>query len=180
MAATKAFEPGVVPVDPGVETWKSGVPGIVAINRLGEYGRVRVELIKGGRTFTITPGERRMNQNQCADTAMDVFTNGTLQPVDLLDDEPDTPALRQNPNIVTDQDIERVFRLKGEMFAERLEQITNPAALERLAELARDPRLRATVQQYEMVKARQRALSDGAVTVSESVRERKQRAVTPK
>lgn len=180
-AAPQTFEPGAVPMDPGLEVWKNNVPGIVAINRLGEYGRVRVELVNGGRVFHITPGERRMNQTQCARADLDIFTNGTLQPVALLDDEPDTPALRENPNVLDDQDIERIFRLKGEAFAQRLDQVTNAGVLARLADLAREPRIRATVQQYELVKARQHAVEASPVLSATPAREdRKQRAVTPK
>lgn len=177
-------DPTLVPSDPGFEVWKSAVPGIVALNRLGEYGRTRVELIKGHRTFNITPQERRMNQNSCARPDLDMFTNGILQPVILLDGEVDTPALRENPNVLDDKDIERIFKLKGQRFVDRLDQITNATALERLAELAREPRLHATVQQYEQIKARQHGIDaqvlETSVVGPEATADRKQRAVTPK
>lgn len=182
--SVKGVDPNLVPVEPGLELWKSTVPGIVAVNRLGEYGRTRVEMIKGHRSVTITPQERRMNQNACAIPELDVFTNGTLQPVTLIDGEPDTAALRRNPNVVDDQDIERIFRLKGEAFAERIGLITNASTLGRLADLAREPRLNATIQQYEQIKARQRAVTKDVVEevgpTMEATPERKPRAVTPK
>src|SRR4051794_30037083 len=185
MAGTtvKKVDPTLVPLEPGLELWRNMVPGIVAINRSAEYGRKRVELIQGGRAFNITPQERRMNQNACARPELDVFTNGTLQPVTLLEDEPDTVALRQNPNVLDDKDIERVFRLKGEAFAERLAQVSNSATLSRLSDLAREPRLNATIQQYEQIKARQRVVDSEVVDMGPSAppaAERKPRAVTPK
>jgi hypothetical protein len=170
-------------VEPGLELWRNAAAGIVAINRIGEYGRTRVEVIHGDRTFHITPQERRMNQNVCARPELDFFTNGTLQPVVLLDDEEDTAALRQNPNVMAEADIEALFKIKGEAFAERLDHITNTATLGRLVALAREPRLNATVQQYELVKARQRALETEVADVNPdgaSAPERRSRAVTPK
>lgn len=182
-STAKRVDPDLIPIDPGLELWKSTVPGIVAVNRLAEYGRKRVELIKGNRSFNITPQERRMNQNACALPELDPFTNGTLQPVSLIDDEPDTPALRENPNVLDDKDIEKIFRVKGEAFADRIAKITNPSTLNRLAEMAREPRLNATIQQYEQIKGRQRAIDKDVVDVgptAETTTERKPRAVTPK
>lgn len=177
-----AVDPELIPSDPGLELWRNAEPGTVAINCLGEYGRKRVELVKGGRTFTITPQERRMNQNACALPELDMFTNGTLQPVNLLDDEPDTPSLRQNPNVFDEADIAKVFKLRGEAFADRIAQVTNPVAFDRLADMARDPRYNATIQQYEQIKARQRLLTADVTDVggTTDTTERKPRAVTPR
>ena len=176
-------DPDTVPVEPGLELWRNAAAGIVAINRLGDYGRTRVEVIHGDRTFHITPQERRMNQNVCARPDLDFFTNGTLQPVVLLDDEPDTASLRQNPNVMADTEIESLFKVKGEAFAQRLAQITNSATLERLVGLARDPRLNATVQQYELIKARQRVIEKDVTDVNPdgfNAPSRTSRPVTPK
>jgi hypothetical protein len=87
-----------IPVEQGVETWRNGSAGIVVINRVGEYGRRISDSIHGGRVFQITPQERRMNQGACALPTQDPFTNGTLHPQTLLDSEPDTAFLRENPS----------------------------------------------------------------------------------
>jgi hypothetical protein len=138
-----------------VETWQNETPGTVAINRVGEYGRRVVDLIHGGRRFQVTPQERRMNQNAANSPEQDIFTNGTLRPIDLLDDDPDTEKLKANPNIFREGELPELFNLKGEMFRQRIAEIKNPAALARLIELARDPRLEATLTQYEAIKSRE-------------------------
>lgn len=138
-----------------VETWRNDTHGIVTINRVGEYGRKVVDIVHGGRTFELTPQERRMNQHACANTTLDMFTNGTLRPIDLIEDEPDTELLKTNPNTFSDEDLPKLFRLKAIQFAERIGLITNSAVLSRIAELARDPGLEATLAQYEAIKARE-------------------------
>lgn len=147
--------PDAVPVDSGVEMWRNITPGTVVISRVGEYGRRVDELVRGGRTFSITPAERRMNQNGVARADMDMFTNGTLQPVALLDDEFDTDLLRQNPNTIDEKDLPRILRLRGEAFSQRIGQITNPQTIARLLEVAREPRHNVTLAQYEALKGRE-------------------------
>lgn len=144
-----------IPVDAGIETWQNETSGIVAINRVGEYGRQIVDLIAGKRRFQITPQERRMNQNAVNSAEQDIFTNGTLRPIDLLDDDPDTERLLANPNIVDESDLPKLFLLKGEQFRQRIAEITNPTAVARVLELARDPANEATLFQYETVKRRE-------------------------
>jgi hypothetical protein len=162
--------------------WKNRSAGLVALQRLGDYGRTRTELVHGGRVFHITPQERRMNQNQVAVEALDPFTNGMLGPIHLVDGEVDTELLRANPNTFEDSDIQKLFKIKGEAFAARLEEVTSLAALDRFVELAREPRFGVTVHQYEMVKARQAAIKAHEVEVNSPAEQpdRKPRAVTPK
>lgn len=185
----KPVDPSLVPIDSGVESWKNVTAGIVVINKVGEYGRPLHELVQSGRVFTLTPQERRLNQDACASEDMDFFRNGTLQPVRLLDDEPDTAALLANPNAISDDELPSVFKLKGENLRDRLAQISNLTAATRLVELARKPEFNVTLEQFDLIKARERELqkvpSDGTIPLSperviEPPPERKTRGVTPR
>jgi hypothetical protein len=182
VAAKRPANPELIPSDPGLETWVNTTDGVVYLTRIGEYGKKETELIYGRRSFTITPQERRLNQNACAIPAQDFFTNGTLQPKNLLDDEFDTPRLRENPNMINENEIPKIFRLRGEAFSQRLDTITNPATIARLIELAREPRYNATVHQFEMIKRRERALSGEREEPTPAVPDPDglPRAVTPK
>lgn len=162
IAAKKAaptVDPDLVPQDAGIEQWKNTTAGMVYVTRIGDYGKKQTELIGTGRVFAITPQERRLNQNGYASPEQDMFQNGTLAAVSLIDGEPDTPKLRDNPNMVDEKEIPRMFKLRGEHFADRIELISNPATISRLLELARDPRLNATVQQFEQLRRRERAIA---------------------
>lgn len=151
--AAPAHDP--IPIDASVETWRNNMPGKVVITRVGEYGRHETIIVNGGRTFEITPQERRINQSAAANPDLDVFVNGTLSPVMLIDGEPDTEALRANPNTLDENELPKLFQLRGEEFADRVKQITTLPPIARLLELARDPNYDAALSQYEALKARE-------------------------
>lgn len=157
--ASRAPKHDTIPIDASVETWRNTTYGTVIITRVGEYGRKDSTVVNGGRTFQITPQERRINQSAAATKDLDVFTNGTLSPVTLLDDEPDTEALRSNPNTLDEEELPQLFLLRGEEFSGRINQITTIPPIARLIELARDPLYDATLSQYEALKSREIELS---------------------
>ena len=153
-----APDPELTPIDSGVEVWRNNTPGTTYFTKLGEYGKRMTELVHGGRTFTLTPAERRINQSGYAGPEQDLFVNGTFQPVTLLDGEPDTPQLRENPNTLTDRDIQRLFKIRGEAFAQRIGEISSEIVLRRVLDMAREPRHGVTLHQYEMIKMREMEL----------------------
>lgn len=156
--AVRTTDPDLIPQDADVEVWRNTTPGLTHITKIGEYGKRISELIYGNRSFTLTPQERRINQSGYATDELDLFRNGTFQPVSLIDGEPDTDSLRENPNILSDRDIHKLFKTRGEAFEDRIDQVTSEAVLNRVLEIAREPRHNVTLQQYETIKLRQRAL----------------------
>lgn len=147
-----------VPRETDVETWRNVTEGIVVINRTGEYGRPIHELVHGGRAFQVAPQERRNMQNMCATVDYDIFTNGTLQPVTLIEGEPDTEALKTNPNLLDERDVPKLLALKGPLFEARLSEISHLPTITRLLSLARNAEHEMTVQQYEALKRREKAI----------------------
>lgn len=130
-----------------LETWKNPTEGRVWINRLDRHGELeKVELIGSQKTFHISPTERRLNQEMAAQTNLDVFSNGTLTPLRLIDGTADAEAFATNPNLMTEADMRDLFKpgrseeakaAMNEAFAERLASIQNVAALDRLLTMAR-------------------------------------------
>jgi hypothetical protein len=100
-----------------------------------------------------------MNQELAASEEQDVFLNGVLQPVRLLEDAEDFERLKASPNHVSEDDVRSMFRLKAAAFTERLSQISNAAALERLMEIARSEEVDATLRQFEAIQARLAAVA---------------------
>jgi hypothetical protein len=185
-STTQTIEPGIIPENSGLEIWRNTTAGRVGLIRLGDYGRERRERIEGGRQFTITPGERRMNQNRANRPSMDVFTNGVLLPVVLLPDEPDTATLLRNPNIVTEPDMAGILKLKGESFLDRIATITNVSVVTSMIEMARQPKHKVQVAEYEALQAHRSNL-EKAVAVEQrepeaagGARDRAPRPVTPR
>lgn len=139
-----------------IETWQNVTRGRVVLNRLGALGQKRPDMIGAGKTFHITPQERRINQEAAANPDLDVFLNGTLQPVNLPSDNgEDYSAITSNPNLLGDDtQIKRLFKASDDTFAERLGEIKNASALERLKDLANQDDTGARVAQLRMIEAR--------------------------
>jgi hypothetical protein len=138
-----------------IETWKNVTRGRVVLWRLGALGQKRSEMIGADKLFHITPRERRMNQEAAANEDLDVFLNGTLQPVRLIETSDDFKQLTANPNLLgDDEQVSRLFRAGPDVFAARLAEIKNPSALERLLQLANQDETGATVAQLRMIQAR--------------------------
>jgi hypothetical protein len=148
-----------IPVDPGVETWLNTSPSLVHLIKIGEYGKRETELVYGGRAVSLTPQERRINQSSCYDAKNDPFTNGTFKPLALIEDEPDTERLRNNPNVLDDDGVAELFTLTGEAFSQQLIAITNLTAVDRLIETAKQPATGASVGQLETLKRYKKLLS---------------------
>lgn len=131
-----------------LEVWKNAGQARIVIQRLSSDGP-RHEMIAGGRTFTISPRERQLNQNLAATPGLDVFANGMLFPVELLEATEDT--VRTNPNHLSDDQLPALFKLHYRTFAKRMSEISNPIVLERLLTIAPE---HATIKQLEMIKER--------------------------
>mgnify|MGYP003340307929 FL=1 len=63
------------------EAWKNVTPGTVAVLKFDKRGDLAHEIISGGKMVNLTPEERRINQEMCAEEELDFFTNGVLVPV---------------------------------------------------------------------------------------------------
>lgn len=140
------------------EVWKNATKSqIVLLRNGGPGGAPRHEMITGERTFSISPDERRMNQNMAANPELDVFCNGMLQPVQLLEET--EPEMTENPNHIPDDQLPRFFKLHYRTFDKRVQEISNPIVLQRLIEIGPDQD--ATVRQIELVQTRLREVSPG-------------------
>lgn len=137
-----------------LETWRNVTKGRVVVRKVGALGQIRHEMIGPGKTFHLTPQERRMNQEVAANEDLDFFMNGILQPISLSDSE-DAEFLKNNPNLLgDDEQIRRLFKANDDTFAERLAEIKNASALERLKEIAYQDETRAALPQIRMIEAR--------------------------
>jgi len=157
VAAAQALAPkppGFNPDDNDLEVWKNVTESLVILKRVGAYGVQNHETIQAGRSFGIKPEERRLNQHEAANPDLDVFANGILRPIKLIDEDPDSFALWDNPNNFSDEEARGYLQFKGEFFLEVLEKITNATAVQRLRNVALDPRVDGTVSQMSMIDAR--------------------------
>lgn len=168
------------------ETWKSDISGTIILRRLDHRGEMtRTEIVPAGKTFHITAEERRLNQEEVASPEFDVFRNGMLRPVRLLDSAEDARELAENPNVMSDTDMRSLLKSHFKTFTSKLGEISNPFALERMLALATSPEVDATISRVEAIKSRLNEVAPNhvpetvAVAPADSDRGA-MRAVTPK
>lgn len=156
-----------------LETWKNPTAGRVWINRLNHRNELdKVEVIAGGRTFHISSQERKLNQEMAYSPDLDLFANGTLTPVRLIEGSEDAREFAANPNLLTEDDMRGlVKKTKGatDAFVERLATIKNPATLERLLSLAREED--APLSRVEAIQSRLGEVSSSSPYASTATRE---------
>jgi hypothetical protein len=124
-------------MDKEIETWENTTKGRVFVRKFDARGQLAGELVGAGRSFHLTPQERRINQEMAASEGLDVFKNGILQPVRLLEGDEDYEEIASNPNHVSDSDIRKMVKSHHKTFEKRLSEIQNPSALQRVLEIAK-------------------------------------------
>lgn len=135
------------------ETWRNETQGMIVLKRVARTGELVDEILTAGKVIHLTPAERRMNQELFAEESYDFFKNGTLSPVRLIETEEDAAQLRSNPNHVSEDEMRSLFKSRSlKAFQERVDQITNPVALNKLLKLAEAED--ATIKQVDTIKGR--------------------------
>ena len=61
-----------------VEVWKNTAAGMRWYSVIDRQGREAGRTVYGGRTFTLTPFDRQINQEHAASAGQDLFRNGTF------------------------------------------------------------------------------------------------------
>jgi len=151
-----------------LESWKNSTRGMVFLNRLDHRGEMtRVEGIDGGKTFHLSPEERRINSEQSAGPELDVFRNGTLTPVRLIEDSEEARELASNPNVMSESDMAVLVKIHPKTFEAKLKDIRNPVTLERLLAIAH--REDASIKRVEAIKARLTEVAPSLANVHQTV-----------
>lgn len=154
------------------ETWKNSTRSKVVLKRQDRLGNLVDEVIAGGKTFHITPNERRLNQEMAISEDMDVFQNGLLSPVRLIETSEDAEEIRSNPNLISESEMTDLYKTKTiATFRDKVEGISNPVVLQRMLELASSDDVNATVKQVEAVKSHLREIAPSLYSEVEVVSE---------
>lgn len=138
----------------GKETWRNATQGYVVLAKLDRRGERADEVVAGGRTVLISPEERSLNSYPvgAATEALDVFKNGMMVPVRLIDDTEDKAEIESNPNLKSEGELRDLFTLHWKKFEAEVAQITNVVTLNRLKEIAQEGD--ATVRQVNVIESR--------------------------
>lgn len=134
------------------ETWTNIGKGDVFVLTFDHSGRLKSVPVRAGQRITMTVRERQLNQERAYTQDVDMFSNGRLAPVRLVDTADDYEEIASNPNHLSEDDMLDVLKLKGKAFTDRLNDITNVIALERMHELASDEKASVSMTQFRALE----------------------------
>lgn len=134
------------------ERWKNVTTGTRWFMLQDQFGRPVDKVIRPGQTVEVDPEVRRMNSDAAAGPDLDIFRNGDLQPVRLIEGHEDVAAVTANPNTRGEAELEAMFGLHWKKFEAEVSAITNLTLLNRLLDIATEQN--STVRQVEVIKAR--------------------------
>lgn len=132
-----------------LETWVNTTKSTVVTVKTDHLGQQTRVATKGGQKLAITPEDRRFNQEMIKSGGgekYDPFQNGLLAPVKLVD-KADAEKAAQNPNQMTEDDLQKVLSAPAAEFAERLMAISSEPVLRRLRKVARDADVKPSRQE---------------------------------
>ena len=134
------------------ETWENRAAGMIYLWKFNEQGTLAHQGVPGGSKIQVTPHERRINQEKAAGADLDVFQNGMLAPLRLIDAEEDTKDLQANSNAMSETAMKALFRSQIPTFTKKVNEISNPITLTRLLEVASE--VDATIRQEKIIRER--------------------------
>jgi hypothetical protein len=123
--------------DDVTELWENATEASTVVRKIGADGSMGEERVQGGRKLHITPRDRKINQEICADESMDPFLNGMLVPVRLITDE-DRLQFANNPNVMDKEEMRKLIKGHAGTFATRLGEVTNVITVKHWIEIAKE------------------------------------------
>lgn len=159
------------------EIWQNMSLGVVVVQKFDRRGEVTDELVPGGQKTSLTKDERLFNMDQAADAKLDNFSNGSLVPVRLIDDA-DAAEIASNPNLLTEDDLRKLVKIK-KGFPAKVNEIGNYTTLNRLKQIAEEED--ASVNQVRAIESRMKEVLPDAPAVerTQTALPSNSRAVTP-
>jgi hypothetical protein len=151
------------------EVWRNSIAGSVGVKKTDRRGELVTETVRGGEKFQISTDDRLLNSEWAANDDLDVFKNGMLTPVRILDGTEDAKEIASNPNLITESDMAALFSAHWKTFEAKLGLITNLTTLQRLLSVAEAEDTDATVRQVQSIKSRIDELNPSPVVEHETV-----------
>ncbi len=141
-------------MDKELETWQNVSAGGALVWRRDGRGDYKDALIAGGHKLTISRDDRKWNMEAAASSDLDIFSNGVLSPVRLIEGTEDAAEFASNPNLISDSEMKTLFKSHWKTFETKISQISNEGTLHRILAVAESDTVDATVRQLTAIKNR--------------------------
>lgn len=144
------------------EGWRNGGAGLISVQRYDARGELKSEEVPAGRILNITPAERRMNEEMAVSDELNLFKNGMLTPVRLIESDEDFESIKSNKNLMSEEDMREVLKAKRN-FKSTIAEVSNVGTLRRIAEIAKEDGSDVTLNQMKLLEERIIALVEPVV-----------------
>lgn len=122
--------------DKDVETWQNAGRGRVVVKKFSYSGKLADHIVKSQAKITLTPHERRLNQEWAIDEKLDPFQNGTFMPVRLVETAEDLDQIQSNPNLMTEDEMRELLGKHFKQLEARLADVQSETVVRRMREIA--------------------------------------------
>lgn len=152
------------------EAWQNTSRGSVYVKKYGARGEETTVRVLGGQVVTLSPEERRLTTMAIPpkNKHLNVFENGVLVPLQLVDSAEDYEEIASNPNLLGDSDIREALREKTPTLKKTLAEISNVNLVRRFQELAAEEEDKMTMPKIRAIEARLEELTASEVKKVES------------
>jgi len=121
------------------EEWTNVGEGIKFVPHTLPTGQIRNMLIRSGQTFKVKAEDRQYFQAHHEVTPEgDHYTNGTFQPVKLVEDAVDYAEISDSKNHLNDEELLGLIKGRTDAVSARIAEIDNPDTLARLLVLCEE------------------------------------------
>jgi hypothetical protein len=146
-----------------LETWRNASNGKAWVWVHNQIGERQDRQVPAGGKVQLTSVDRQLNQEMAADDSLDLFKNGILVPIRLVEDAEDFADIEDNPNHITEEEVLALFDAPWKTFDKQINEITNRATIERMVSLAEgnevdaegESLVDATMRQVKVLRARE-------------------------
>ena len=139
------------------EIWENKNKSQVWIMKENVRGDVESVPVRPGTRVELTVEDRQRNQEVSVDKSLDVFSNGMLSSVQLIDTAEDYEEVNSNPNSKSESEIRDLLELNANQLKKELAEIDSPLVIERLRDFVNsddDKASNVTVAKVKAVNAR--------------------------
>lgn len=152
------------------EAWQNTSRGSVYVKKYGARGEETTVRVLGGQVVTLSPEERKLTTMAIPpkNKHLNVFENGVLVPLQLVDSAEDYEEIASNPNLLGDSDIREALREKTPTLKKILAEISNVNLVRRFQELAAEEEDKMTMPKIRAIEARLEELTAPEVKKVES------------
>ena len=148
------------------EVWQSAIRGLIVLKRFDRKGDLINEKVAAGGKVMLLPEERLFNQELAASQEQDMFSNGMLIPLKLVESAEDYEELKGNPNHLTEDDMRVLLSKKADELRAGISEVTNAVTLQRMLAIA-EADDDTTIKTVEVIKNRITEVTTGAAVYQE-------------